>query len=99
MKRSVEEGKQPDHAAHTNQPVLLGEFSQRCDRERGQNEDQSPIASRVCNDFDWISTQTLMKCLPGQSFQWNECSEENQNLCNSQAIHRNAKIAEVRRQK
>src|SRR5713101_3571030 len=84
MQTAVEECEQPDHAADADQPILLRKLAQRSDRERGEDQDQRPVAGRVRDDLDRIGAQAVVKGLPQQAFQRNQRGQEDRDLCETE---------------
>jgi hypothetical protein len=54
MKHGIEKSKEPEHAPVLDELVPAGNLSERGDRQRHQQKNQSPIASEMGDKLDRI---------------------------------------------
>ena len=76
VQSAVEKGEQSEHSPQSDEPVLPGQFPQRRDRQRDQQERQRAITGRVRDLFNWIGAQLGAQTLPDKVAQRHKAAQE-----------------------
>ncbi len=80
MNRRIEKGVQAEHATEAHEPAPAGEFAQRCDGERDEQELERPAAQVANHELDRIGAQCIVIQTPAELRERNQADEENDNL-------------------
>ncbi len=90
MQQRVEKGEQAQHAPQFDQPMPLGQTTQRRDGERNTQEIQSPVTGIARNEFNRIGTETIGKREDNQAHERQTCDRKHEHLDQSNLERRRA---------
>src|SRR5579864_299425 len=66
MQARIEERKQPEHAAKTNELRYMKQFAKRSDAEGDNQKSNRPVASPVLDELNRIRAEFILKSFPHQ---------------------------------
>ena len=80
MQRDVEKSEQAEHAAEANEFGKIEDSAKRCDREREDEEAESPVAGLMLEEFDGICGEIVVKTAPDEYQQRNARKKKDESL-------------------